>query len=99
MDAGPYHLSQMREDQIQNLLKDFNFSKREFMTELFNEYNNLPFSKCLKSFANVFNDMFLNEIPTGKVKYQLMEMQICEISQMGTSAENFEIVFKHNFFR
>ena len=54
---------------MQNLLKDFSFSKREFMLELFKEYNQLPFAKCLANFVEVFNNMFLNEIPTGKVKY------------------------------
>lgn len=51
------------------MLKEFSFSKREFMIELFKEYNKLPFAKCLKNFARVFNDIYLAEIPTGKVKY------------------------------
>lgn len=79
------------------MIKEFNFTKREFMQELFLEYNKLPFAKCLKNFASVFNDIFLDEIPIGKIKYQLQELQIIELANMNSPFETFEMPFKHNF--
>ena len=69
LDIGPYQFSQFAPEKVHSMIKEFNFTKREFMLELFSEYNKLPFAKCLKNFAKVFNDIYLREIPIGKVKY------------------------------
>ena len=61
LEIGPFHLSNLNQaTDIPSMVKEFNFTKREFLQELFKEYNELPFRKCLKNFAKVYNDLFLH---------------------------------------
>lgn len=42
-----------------DFIEDFKFEKRDFLIELFKEYNNLPIQKSLSNFAKVYNDVFV----------------------------------------
>ena len=56
------------------------FSKRDFLLQLFKEYDKLPIKKSLQNLAFVFNDVFLREIPSVMAHYALFEVQIVELS-------------------
>ena len=79
------------------MVKEFNFTKREFLQELFKEYNELPFRKCLKNFAKVFNDLFLHGKTDIQAHYIIREVQVVELQNMNTPQESFNVQFKHNF--
>lgn len=42
-----------------DFIDEFKFEKRDFLLELFKEYNNLPIHKSLSNFAKVYNDVFV----------------------------------------
>lgn len=44
-------------------IENYNFSKRDFLLQIFKEYGKLPIIKSLNCFAHVFNDMFIRETP------------------------------------
>ena len=52
----------------------FKYSKRDFLIELFKEYNNLPIMKSLTNFSKVYNDVFVREIPSVMASYLLLEI-------------------------
>ena len=80
LDIGPFHLSNLNQaTDIPSMVKEFNFTKREFLQELFKEYNELPFAKCLQNFAKVFNDLFLHGKFEGQAHYTIREVQIIEM--------------------
>ena len=79
-----------------DVLQSVVFSKRNFLFKLFKIYNKLPILESLKNFAQVYNDLFVKELP-GLYSYTLYEMQIAEITYMDTPGEIFVIPFKFNF--
>ena len=84
MNLGSFQAEKM--DEIDPHAK---FSKRDFLIELFKEYNNLPIQKSLNNFAKVYNDVFVREIPSVMASYSLLEIEIAEISKMGQKDEHF----------
>jgi len=59
----------MQAPDVQGLIKSYSSTKREFLLELFKEYESMPFVKSLHNFVSVYNDIFLKELPDIKVKY------------------------------
>ncbi len=91
----------MQAPDVKGLIKEYNSTKREFLLELFREYESIPFAKSIKNFVGVVNDIYLQELPYSKmkVKYQLLEQQIVEIANLGTPQEYFKVPFKFCFSR
>ena len=54
----------------------------QFLTELFKEYDNLPLRKALYSYAKVYNDVFVKELPNASNYYALNAQMIFEISKI-----------------
>ena len=82
------------------LRKEYAFSKRNFMYDLFREYGKLPFANCLKKFSAVFNNLYVNETRnTDFLGYPLMEVQLLEMSKIGTNEDILRVMFKHNLWK
>ena len=45
-------------------------------------YNQLPFQECMENFAQVYDDVFIDEIPSIIQKYALCEIQIAELPNL-----------------
>lgn len=54
------------DDVVQSVV----FTKRNFLFKLFTIYNKLPILDSLKNFAQVYNDLFVKELP-GLYSYTL----------------------------
>ena len=87
MNLGSYQAEKDEEVDPMDFIDDFKFSKRDFLMELFKEYNNLPIQKSLSNFAKVYNDVFVQEIPHNMTNYALFEIQIIEMSNMNQTGE------------
>ena len=59
MNLGSYRAERDEEVDPMDFVEDFKFEKRDFLIELFKEYNNLPIMKSLSNFAKVYNDVFV----------------------------------------
>ena len=59
MNLGSYRAERDEEVDPMDFVEDFKFEKRDFLMELFKEYNNLPILKSLSNFAKVYNDVFV----------------------------------------
>ena len=59
MNLGSYRAERDEEVDPMDFVEDFKFEKRDFLMELFKEYNNLPIMKSLSNFAKVYNDVFV----------------------------------------
>ena len=64
MNLGSFNAEKNEEIDPANYVDPFKFTKRDFLIELFKEYNNLPITKSLSNFAKVYNDVFVREIPS-----------------------------------
>ena len=97
MNLGSFNAEKMEEIDPIDYIDPFKYTKRDFLIELFKEYNNLPIQKSLSNFAKVYNDVFVREIPSVMASYALLEIQITEIANMGQKDERFTIPFRFNF--
>ena len=105
MNLGPF-MGQQAENGVNpmDFIDPFKFSKRDFLMELFKEYNNLPLQKSLANLAKVYNDVFVRDTPSLMATYALFEIQVAEISNVSTADESMDgnlerlsIPFKFNF--
>ena len=64
MNLGSFNAEKNEEIDPTDYVDPFKFTKRDFLIELFKEYNNLPITKSLSNFAKVYNDVFVREIPS-----------------------------------
>jgi len=87
MNLGSFQAEKMDEIDPLDFIDGYKFSKRDFLLELFKEYNKLPIKKSLQNFAFVFNDVFLREIPSVMASYCLFEIQIVELSMQQVGNE------------
>lgn len=97
MNLGSFHAEKVDDIDPADYIDPFKYSKRDFLIELFKEYNNLPIAKSLNNFAKVYNDVFVREIPSVLASYQLLEIQIAEITNLRQKDERFSIPFRYNF--
>ena len=72
-------------------------TKSELLLALFREYNNLPLTKCMANFAKVFNDVFINDLPSTTQSYMLSETMICELTVLNSCRERLQIMFQYSF--
>ena len=80
MDFGPFQGENAKGVvNPMDYIDPFKFSKRDFLMELFKEYNNLPIQKSLANLAKVYNDVFVRDTPSLMATYALFEIQIAEI--------------------
>lgn len=64
MNLGSFNPEMNDEIDPVDYVDPFKFTKRDFLIELFKEYNNLPITKSLNNFAKVYNDVFVREVPS-----------------------------------
>ena len=64
MNLGSMNAEKNEEIDPLDYVDPFKYTKRDFLIELFKEYNNLPIAKSLSNFAKVFNDVFVREVPS-----------------------------------
>ena len=69
MNLGSFHAEKVDDIDPADFVDPFKYSKRDFLIELFKEYNNLPIMKSLTNFAKVYNDVFVREIPSVMASY------------------------------
>ena len=87
-------LQSTNEDYTQNEPK---LDRLRFLKELFREYDNLPLRKSLYSFAKVYNDVFVKELPNASNYYALNAQMMFEISKINTEDECCRIPFDYSF--
>ena len=96
MNIGSMKAEKMEEVDPLDFVDKYSFSKRDFLMQVFKEYDRLPLLKSLKNFAFVFNDMFIKEIPSVTATYAFYEMQLVELQTQNVGNE-LAIPFKYNF--
>ena len=74
INLGSYQAEKMEDIDPLDYIEGYTFSKRDFLMELFKEYNALPLKKSLTNFSYVFNDVFIREIPSIISSYALYEL-------------------------
>ena len=79
LNLGSYTAQKIDDVDPTDFIDNSKFRKRDFLLQLFREYNDFPIHKCLSNFAKVYNDVFLGELPSVVASYALLEVQIVEI--------------------
>ena len=61
LDVGQYQLQKIEKQNVEGLINNYRSTKREFLIELFKEYEAIPFAQSMKNFGTVIKDMYLGE--------------------------------------
>lgn len=69
-------------------------NKRNFYLQLFRTYSELPYEDILKSFAQVYSDVFYKEKPLTTQKYFLCQVAVIEITKF---SPDLKLVYSFNF--